>query len=298
MSALSGSNSESSAQTDSIRKSVQSIPPDRLSAPEPSTKLHHQHDTVMHQYQKQSKSQMSSNQLDIIIDEIDDYVEESRVISKFIEQGTADEDAEESETEVHFDRAAVSANSNGKICLLSSKGLSSGNHEWRIQVLQSDVDLQEIGVVSTNDLQNLSISNKGAIATAQLKARSFYGCELGRNKLFYGSWNEDNSSRCFRDLTTEHKIGWVASDVIRVVLNLNKWRIKFFLNGKAVSCYMPYVHTLYILLSMFPLYIVLTHRLLIVVLDGVSEFEGEESDESAATTHILSSYLLLWELPI
>lgn len=153
----------------------------------------------------------------------------SQIILAFMDQTDISDDA------VRFDTAAISDNRNGKICMLSSKGLSSGTHQWQIQVLKSDVELQEIGVVSSNDMTDLSISNKGAIATAQLKSRALYGCDLGQSKLFYGSWNDDNSARCYRDLTTLHKIGWVVGDIIRIVVNLSKWRIKFFLNGKAVK---------------------------------------------------------------
>lgn len=47
--------------------------------------------------------------------------------------------------------------------------------------------------------------------------------------------NDNNGRRCFRDLSEEHMIGWVAGDVITVMLNLDKWRIKFRLNGKTVK---------------------------------------------------------------
>lgn len=241
---------------------------DHPSAPDTSSKSQ--------QYNQVRSVQMSTSctLLDIIIDDITDF---QSVLTKHIEQddrkqieGNAASNSKRScATNFQFDRTLLSSNSNGKICIMSSKGWSSGHHEWTLQVLQSDVDLQEIGVVSANpsDLNDTCISGKGLMSTAKMKARALYGCNSGLNKLWYGSWNDDNSSRCFRDLTKEHRsfsklfngsrkdlnssssysklttettnqgVGWASGDVIRVVLNLNKWRIKFYLNGKSV-CFM------------------------------------------------------------
>ena len=89
--------------------------------------------------------------------------------------------------DVHFDRATFT-DSNHKICLLSSKGLKSGTYEWKIQILRTDVDLHEIGVVSTPDIDDLAIGDMGVSGTNEMGARSVYGCEIGTDSTFYGSW--------------------------------------------------------------------------------------------------------------
>lgn len=238
----------SSSKTSSWSTATTSTSADHLSAPETSTKLHHQCQKLSTSRSTEISMSSSCSALeDIIINEILDF---QSVIAKHMDQDDHSEISNKGHSgysaltnriasPIYFDRALVSSSSNGKICIMSSKGLSSGNYSWTIEILQSDVELQEIGVVSTNhsDLNDIIISDKGLVTSANMKSRSLYGCDLGRNKLWYGSWNDDNSCRCFRDLTKDHRIGWVSGDIIRVVLNLSKWRIKFFLNGKAV-CYL------------------------------------------------------------
>merc|ERR1719334_2052397 len=134
---------------------------------------------------------------------------------------------------VHFDKIAVTA-SNQKTILLSSKGLKQGIHEWHIELWSVDVDLQEIGVIGTDDIDRIPVSDFGAMDTARFKSRAVYGNEIGTGKLYYGSLDEDGKARCMRDLRSFFKTGWTVGSVITVKLDLNKWRIKFLLNGESV----------------------------------------------------------------
>merc|ERR1719195_2607054 len=70
---------------------------------------------------------------------------------------------------VHFDEIAVTA-SNEKTILLSSKGLHKGVHEWNIEIWSLDVDLQEIGVIGTNRIQQIPISDSGIIGTDEFES--------------------------------------------------------------------------------------------------------------------------------
>ena len=134
---------------------------------------------------------------------------------------------------VRFDAVAVTA-SNGKIVLMDGKGFSKGCYEWSIEILKSDVEAQEIGVVGTSDIATLEVSNQGALKTDAFGARSAYGSELYSNALYYGSFNADGQKRCFRDLNNWYSVGWCVGDVITVRLDLNQHRIRYLLNGKAV----------------------------------------------------------------
>ena len=101
----------------------------------------------------------------------------------------------------HFFDKAVHNTSNGKVCLLSSKGLRRGSYEWTVRILKSDVDWQEIGVVGTADFDGIAIDERGVVATKALGARSVYGCELTSNSVYYASFNECGAKRCYRDLS-------------------------------------------------------------------------------------------------
>jgi len=131
---------------------------------------------------------------------------------------------------VFFDQIAVSKGSNSKICLLDSKGLTTGHHQWQIQILQTDVDLQEIGVISINDITGISISNDGIRDTAQCKSRCVYGNELSSFSSYIASSNEDGSD--VQDLSQQRRIGWCVYDTITVDLDLEAWTIRFLLNDK------------------------------------------------------------------
>ena len=134
---------------------------------------------------------------------------------------------------VHFDKISVTK-CNEKTVLLSSKGLSNGIHEFSIEILKCDVDLMEIGVIGTNDIDRIPVSDYGAVDTARFKSRAVYGSALTDGTLFYGSLNADGSHRCMRDLRPFFKRGWPVGSLITVKLDLNLGRIKFLLNGQSV----------------------------------------------------------------
>jgi len=132
---------------------------------------------------------------------------------------------------VHFDKVALTA-SNQKTVLMSSKALTSGIHEWTIEITQIDVDLQEIGVIGTSDIDLIPVSDLGAVDTAAFQSRALYGSGLASDSLFYGSFNADNSSRCTRDLRPFFKRGWTVGSLITVKVNMETFKIKFLINGK------------------------------------------------------------------
>jgi len=78
------------------------------------------------------------------------------------------------------------------------------------------------------------VSDDGALFTPGFKSRAIYGSDMNTERLFYGSWNENDTKRCHRDLTEYFKVGWTVGDVITVEVDLDKWRVKFCLNGKPV----------------------------------------------------------------
>ena len=96
----------------------------------------------------------------------------------------------EDQSAVHFDQISVTE-SNQKMCLLSSNGLKSGQHTWAVQILKTDIEAQEIGVVGCSEIEGIDISDEGISATNAFGARAVYGSELGTNKNYYGSYNED-----------------------------------------------------------------------------------------------------------
>jgi len=140
---------------------------------------------------------------------------------------------------VHFDKVteSVTVSSAGtprpRVCLLDSHGLRSGLHEWEIEVMQIDVMLQEIGVIGTPHIEHVRIQKQGIIATRNLGPRAVFGNELRARSLYYASINQDDTKRCQRDL--KMLMGWREHDVIRVCLDLNKWRIKYYINGQKVG---------------------------------------------------------------
>lgn len=161
---------------------------------------------------------------------------EDPVISKFVELdplGTA----------MVFDRctirkaeAAASAECGGEdiICLVSSIGLEAGCHEFTVEIMECDVHRMEIGLVGRCDIAEDMLSEGGLIASESLKQRAVYGNELCSNSNYYVSINEDNKRRCFKDLASSLKIGWTASDVITVCVDLNRSKLKFMRNGSNV----------------------------------------------------------------
>jgi len=134
---------------------------------------------------------------------------------------------------VHFDRASYTE-SNGKIIAVSSKALGPGKHEWTMEIAHCDVDTLEIGVCGVNEIDDISIDDGGVSQTNALGARGVYGSELLSDSIWYGSYNSNGLQRCFKDLKDQHHIGWTAKDQIKVVVDLNLWRIKFYQNGRKV----------------------------------------------------------------
>ena len=137
---------------------------------------------------------------------------------------------------VYFDRCiSTAANDNkAKVAMISSQGFSEGISEWIIQIVHCDVYLQEIGVVGRNGNHKFDIDINGIKDTNEFRARAVYGNELCTDSIYYGSWNSNGKQRCYRNLKDKHHIGWCSGDVIKVCLDLNSWKIKFWLNGVRV----------------------------------------------------------------
>ena len=142
------------------------------------------------------------------------------------------------DSSVHFDSAAITQ-SNGKIIALSSRPLTSGKHEWSLEILKCDVLAQEIGVCSVRNIEEIPIHDDGVTETGKLGARAVYGSELQSDSVWYGSLNENGTPRCYRNLKSNHHIGWTAKCKIKVVVDLDKWRITFYMNGHKVYSLSP-----------------------------------------------------------
>ena len=140
--------------------------------------------------------------------------------------------------------------------LVSSQGLFSGYQEWSIKILKCDVYQQEIGVVS-NLIENGDCRGtvfKGISGTDEFQARAVYGNELMTDSVYYASYNDNGKIRCYKDLVKaaneenanddhgkgikkrmkKRKIGWCQGDVIKVALDLERWKCTFYLNDKKV----------------------------------------------------------------
>eukprot|EP01083_Nonionella_stella_P091354 255411_1 len=117
--------------------------------------------------------------------------------------------------------------------MLSPKGYNGGCHEWSIEILNSNDVKHEVGIVSNFD-QNIAVNALGICDTPLFGSRVVYG--YNELRFFYASYNEDNSKRIEKDLSKlhVHKKRWSAGDVIRICLDLDKGKVKFYLNGKQV----------------------------------------------------------------
>ena len=143
---------------------------------------------------------------------------------------------------VMFDKSTICPTmgiSGQRVITISDNGFNFGVHEWEIKIKKSDVHLQEIGVISTNNISSDMLSNigdEGITACNILGARAVYGNELMSGTNYYASYNDNGQARCHRDLSqmTVHKIGWCQGDVIKVTLNLRKGLIRFWLNNMRV----------------------------------------------------------------
>merc|ERR1712242_572403 len=71
---------------------------------------------------------------------------------------------QDSLSNVYFDRISVTE-SNGKTVLLDSQGFSKGRHEFSVDIIGLDVDLIEIGVIGTSDIDQNPVSENGVWAT-------------------------------------------------------------------------------------------------------------------------------------
>jgi len=144
---------------------------------------------------------------------------------------------------VYFDSVGVTQ-SNGKVCVVSSRGLrpadrnGDDSYSWSIRILSSGVELQEIGIVGTNEIGNIAMSDRGARFTNELGARCVYGCEMGTRAVYYYATSEDGKSR-YQDLSKEYRRLWCEGDVITVAVNLKTWRCSFLLNGTTVRKSVP-----------------------------------------------------------
>ena len=136
------------------------------------------------------------------------------------------------------------------ISRMSSNGLCSyngnlGYHEFSVKILKSDVQtqnsecFQEIGVISDlKSAKNVQFKN-GIQRAFALGSRSIFGTKSTRAKYFnyYTSIDDNNTTRCYKNLSKtsrEKPKQWQTDDVIRVCVNLKKYNIKFYLNGKQV----------------------------------------------------------------
>lgn len=125
--------------------------------------------------------------------------------------------------------------SNGKVIAVSSTPLKAGLiHEWTLEVMACDVEMMEVGICSVANIEGIDIHNDGVTETVALGARGIYGNELASASNWYCSFNKDGARRSFKDLAPQHHIGWTVKDQIKIVVNLQKWRIKFYRNGKRV----------------------------------------------------------------
>merc|ERR1712113_175275 len=124
----------------------------------------------------------------------------------------------------------------GIIAYLSSNGWKSGYHEWSFKILRCDVYRQEIGVIGTDNIENMEIGKNGIQNTRCFGSRAFYFNELLSGSLYYGSYNENGKKRCFKDLSNykKNKTGWCTGDIIKISLDLDKSKIRYFVNDKKI----------------------------------------------------------------
>eukprot|EP01084_Bolivina_argentea_P317570 550629_1 len=181
-------------------------------------------------------------------------------IQKNIHQNEIDYDSVDIEYEnknnsfqhgVCFDINSTNKWENNNKYMLSSKGFApnSGYHEWKIKILKCSKEERriEFGIISNFDT-NIDMNKYGILDTPQWGARAVYGyntlMKLNKNNkykgtennFYYASYNNDNTARCNKDLSTLniHQKPWSKNDVIKISVNLTKSSVKFFLNGKQV----------------------------------------------------------------
>ena len=74
---------------------------------------------------------------------------------------------------VSFDRISVNER-NKRICLVSSKGFTSGYHEWFIEVTKCDIFKQEIGVIGRCDIEDVLIDDDFISGTTEFSPISIF----------------------------------------------------------------------------------------------------------------------------
>eukprot|EP01084_Bolivina_argentea_P126365 223760_1 len=143
------------------------------------------------------------------------------------------------EANVVFDCHSVSSWTENNKFMMATKGFlpNSGIHEWSIKILKTNRMRQEFGVVNVCD-KGIQMNEFGICDTPSLGARSVYGYNNMKPTFYYASYNKNNTVRLNKDLDDlkvhkENKT-WDTGDVITVRLNMNKYSIKYFLNGQQV----------------------------------------------------------------
>jgi len=178
---------------------------------------------------------LMDHESELLVDDIlSEEKERQNMISGYIVQDIPAPAIVLNEPRVYFDRLREDA-VRDKVLLVQSSGLTSGCHEFVIQILKSDIDLIEIGVIGTADIDAIDIAEGGVWTMDELGSRAVYGNELCTAKKYYGSVNGDGSERSYIDLTDRYKRGWCTNDRIRVSLDLDQWTAQFFVNGKKVK---------------------------------------------------------------
>mmetsp|Transcript_40460 Transcript_40460/g.66456 ORF Transcript_40460/g.66456 Transcript_40460/m.66456 type:complete len:406 (+) Transcript_40460:35-1252(+) len=124
--------------------------------------------------------------------------------------------------------------------IISSNGFSTGKHEWELKTVKTGDLVDEIGVCS--NWGNLVVEGNGIsdMGSSQLGARAVYANDHSSGVAFHDAYDNDNVLTY--DKKFKKKLGngasefvWGKGDVIKVVLNCNKWSIKFYINNKQVG---------------------------------------------------------------
>jgi len=145
----------------------------------------------------------------------------------------------ESDRGLRFDRHHI-YNEGHALCIVSSEGLSAGKHQWSLQIVRCDIYRQEIGVIGAVD-DDFKCNANGLLFSSNLGARAVYGYDGAHSNMYYASYNDSlrrrssgRTQRIYRDLS-KTEAAWKPGDVIKIELDLNRWNIRFSVNGKSVS---------------------------------------------------------------
>jgi len=149
--------------------------------------------------------------------------DQHRAISELVSQYVFDHS-------VMFD---VSAQIASRDVHVSSNGFKYGMHEWNIKVREPDDALQQIGVISSCDMDSLQMAGSNP-PRFKLVAQSLF--TQSGSRVFYASYNGDGSSRCVKNLSKRYPKGLREGDVVTVRLNLTKGhpKVSYYLNGERV----------------------------------------------------------------